>query len=135
MRRNVVRFLKKLDAVAVENPAMPGTPDVNFIGGWLELKKVDRWPERGGVLRLPHYTQQQRVWLWKRWVHGRYAGLLLQVGAEWLLFDGDVASRVVGRANRQELYDACRVRWDAIPAPKEFARCVSETCRRESGSS
>lgn len=131
VRTRVVKALRSLDAMAVENPALPGTPDVEFIGGWLELKKVDRWPAKGGVLHIPHFTKQQRLWLAKRWARGGYCGLLLQVGREWLLFDGDVAARVVGSADRQQLYDACRIKWGKIPPPKEFERCVCQICPPE----
>lgn len=92
----------RLDPVRVENPIYPGTPDVNLASGhWIELKYLAQVPSPGRDLRLPHFTPQQRVWLYRRW---KYAPgttfLLLEIRAErqWLLFDGDVAAKVVGRA-------------------------------------
>lgn len=111
MRRRVVRELRELDAVSVENPVHPGTPDVNFIGGWVELKWARRWPERGGPLRLDHFTREQRVWLRRRWHRGGAAWLLLQVGREWMLFDGEVAAHVVGRSTRGELQRHAAAHW------------------------
>jgi hypothetical protein len=91
----------KLDPVRIENPIHPGTPDVNLCDGrWIELKCIESWPAREQtIVRIPHYTPQQRVWLYRRW---RYAPgsthLLLEVRSEgqWLLFDGDVAAKIVG---------------------------------------
>lgn len=92
----------KLDPVRVENPIHPGTPDVNLSNGkWIELKSIPGWPVRDTTkVRIPHFTPQQRVWLYRRW---RYAPgstlLLLEVRSvqQWLLYDGDVASKIVGR--------------------------------------
>ncbi len=97
----------KLDPVRVENPIHPGTPDVNLANGsWIELKCISAWPARASSLvRIPHYTPQQRVFLYRRW---KYAPgtthLLLEVRSvgQWLLFDGDVAAKVVARATADE---------------------------------
>lgn len=97
----------KLDPVRVENPICPGTPDVNLCSGhWIELKYIAAYPARDSLkLRIPHFTPQQRVWLYKRW---KYAPgtthLLLEVRAagQWLLFDGDVAAKIVGRGTVAE---------------------------------
>jgi hypothetical protein len=93
----------KLDPVRVENPIHPGTPDVNLAdGGWIELKTIAGWPELSTqVVKIRHFTPQQRVWLFRRWKYALGSTyLLLEVRAtdQWLLFDGDVAARIVGRA-------------------------------------
>jgi hypothetical protein len=92
----------KLDPIRVENPIHPGTPDVNLCtGAWIELKCIPRWPVRDTTaVRIQHYTPQQRVFLYKRWRAAPGSTfLLLEVRAvgQWLLFDGDVAAKIVGR--------------------------------------
>ena len=92
----------KLDPVRVENPIHPGTPDVNLSNGkWIELKCIPGWPVRAGTaVRIAHYTPQQRVWLYRRWKYAPGSTLLLlevRADRQWLLFDGDVAAKVVGR--------------------------------------
>lgn len=97
-----VLLAAKLDPVRVENPIHPGTPDVNLCTGvWIELKCIPGWPVRDTtIVRIRHYTPQQRVFLYRRWKYAPGSTLLLlEVRAEkqWLLFDGDVAAKVVGR--------------------------------------
>lgn len=110
MWRKVRPFLiaAKLDPVRVENPIGPGTPDVNLADGrWIELKYVPAWPPRArNILRIPHFTPQQRVWLYQRWRSApdtTYLLLEVRASREWLLFDGDVAAKVVGRATEAHL--------------------------------
>lgn len=112
MRQRVVRALKGLDAWSVENPCRPGTPDVNYIEGWIELKWLAEWPARDStVVQLPHFTPQQRLHLARRWEMGGNAYLLLQVSQDWLLFDGKEAARIVGRVPRAELEAAALAQW------------------------
>lgn len=97
----------KLDPVRVENPIHPGTPDVNLCDGrWLELKYIADWPARStSAVSIRHYTPQQRVWLYRRWKFAPGSTfLLLEVRAaqQWLLFDGDVAAKIVGRGTTAE---------------------------------
>ena len=103
-RRTVIKALAGLDPIAVENPAYPGTPDVNYVNGWIELKWLRQWPKRDStVVAIDHFTQQQRVWLQRRWKKAGPCFLLLQVRREWLLFTGDVAADIVGRVDREAL--------------------------------
>ena len=93
----------RLDPVRVENPIHPGTPDVNICDGrWIELKSIAAWPKRDTThVRIKHFTPQQRVWLLRRWKYTPGSTLLLlEVRSvdQCLLFDGDVAARLVGRA-------------------------------------
>lgn len=100
----------KLDPVRVENPIHPGTPDVNCIAAWVELKTLATWPVRPGSLVTPcKFTPQQKVFLYRRWRAGGRCYLLLEVAGEWLLFDGDVAAKVVGRTTRAGLYSNARL--------------------------
>ena len=98
MRRNVTKWLKHWDPYPVENPAWPGTPDVNYLHGWIELKQLPEWPVRTNTpVQVEHFTPQQRIWLKKRCKAGGDAWLLLQVKKEWLLFDGTTAAYVLGK--------------------------------------
>ena len=116
MRQNVCEWLKDLDAFAVENPANPGTPDVNGIEFWIELKQLDEWPARDGTpVRIPHYTPQQKIRARKRWQKGGNVFWLLQVHNDWLLLDGNVAAELYSsqryNPTRSELYDKARATW------------------------
>jgi hypothetical protein len=116
-----VLLAAKLDPVRVENPIHPGTPDVNLCTGiWIELKCIPGWPALAKTaVRIRHYTPQQRVWLYRRWIAAPGSTLLLlEVRSEhqWLLFDGDVAAKIVGRGNTAEHRTAAR----AIFAEREL---------------
>lgn len=105
MRTNLVKALSALDAMSVENPVGPGTPDINFIGGWIECKWLRAWPKKPETpVRLDHpLTPQQKAWLRRRRRRGGEAWVMLQCGREWLLFKGEVASDHLGTATQREL--------------------------------
>ena len=126
MRTRVIGMLKHLDAVAVENPACPGTPDVNFIEGWVELKNMRRWPKHpSAVLLVSHFTPQQRIWLRRRHRKNGNVWLLLQVGREWLLLRGDVAAEHLGSCTRQQLIDRSTLFWAHGIIQEEFVACLT----------
>lgn len=94
------------DFVRVENPAAPGTPDVNWacrvknhpwaVEGWFELKHVDHWPVRLDTpLKIPHYTPQQRIWARRRRRVGGRCDFVARVGDDWFVLDGVVAADLI----------------------------------------
>ena len=112
MRSTVNRALKPLDAVAVENPVGPGTPDVNHNHGWIELKWLRAWPRREATpVVIDHYTPQQRVWALRRRHRGGMVHLLLQCRREWILLDGAWAARHLGTSTRAQLIEGAERVW------------------------
>lgn len=105
-RGKVVRLLRVLNAFAVENPCLPGTPDVNYIEGWVELKWLRDWPARADtIVVFEHFTPQQRVWHMRRRAAGGRSWVLIQCKREWILLDGMVAALHLNSTTRQGLYD------------------------------
>ena len=91
-RRRVVKALRELHAIAVENPARVGTPDVNYAGGWIELKWLRQWPVKPETpVRFPHFTLTQKAWITQRAKVGGNIWVLIQCKKDWLIFDGPTA--------------------------------------------
>lgn len=126
MRQRVIKALHGLDPMSVENPVNPGTPDVNYVDGWIELKWLRSWPEPNNPVTIRHFTRQQRVWLKRRHMRGGRAWLLLQVGHEWLLFDGETAADFVGTVTKSKLLEVCSRRWDDGLRDDELKIAVNE---------
>lgn len=128
MRQKVVKALKTLDAVSIENPVHPGTPDVNYTEGWLELKWARRWPKNASTpLRMDHFTPQQKIWLQRRARKGGTAFLLLNVEQDWLLLTPNDASELLGSATRRELYEVAVWRGNgksALPCLKRYLQQI-----------
>lgn len=125
MRARVIKALRSLDAVAVENSARPGTPDVNFVEGWCELKDVEKWPRNVYTpLRVRHFTPQQRIWLARRYKKGGNVWLLLRVQHDWLLFDGHTAAEHLGLRTRAELTALATRVWHKRLDEHEFREIV-----------
>lgn len=123
----VIKTLKPLHGFRVENPCLPGTPDVNCTLGWIELKWIEKWPARTGTpVRVDHFTPQQRIFGQKRHRAGGLALLLLQVEStqDWLLFDGPTAARIVGHVPRAELLAGALAHWIGRDMEKNLVPCL-----------
>ena len=123
MRGQLVKLLRPLGAFAVENGGChPGTPDIAYVGGWIECKATNQWPARADTpVKLDHdLTRQQRIWLmkWQR-VNGR-AFVMLNIAGEWLLFEGLVAVAIIGNGTRDELYESALATWPRMPRTDEL---------------
>lgn len=126
MRSKVVKFLADLDSLTVENPTRPGTPDVNYVEGWIELKWLRDLPvDPLTPVRVPHFTQQQRRWLERRRRHGGRAFVLIQCKREWLLLKGEDAARILGEATWPELVLQAVGYWDAGLDQLELIKCLT----------
>lgn len=126
-RARIIKALKPLHAISVENSVGPGTPDVNYIEGWIELKWMRSWPARPNTLvKIPHYNKEQRLFAVNRRRRGGTCWLLLQVRDQWLLFDGAVAAVVINRATAKQLHDAAHRVWPQGLDEKELLECVSQ---------
>lgn len=114
MRQFLVSTYRHLDMKPVENAVGPGTPDVNYIEGWVELKEMDKWTRdcETKPFLINHFTPQQRVWLSRRARRGGRVFLLLKVAQDWLLYDGSTASTHVGRVSKPELFRLAKAHWN-----------------------
>lgn len=128
MRQDVVKALKSLHAISIENSCGVGTPDVNYSGGWIELKAMPYWPVGEYTpLRISHYTNEQRIWAIKRTKSGGRCDLLLKVGTEWFCFDGAIAARHLGKTHRERLISLAAYYWPRTPTNEELLQCFTPT--------
>jgi hypothetical protein len=89
IRKKLCAEFVDLDFRPCENRVEKGTPDCHYIDGWVELKQLDEWPARDTtIVRFHRYTNNQRIWLTRRWKKGGRSFLLLRVKTDWLMFAG-----------------------------------------------
>ena len=92
-----------------------GVPDLSYSGGavhgWIELKWLEAWPKREDtIVRIPHYTKEQKHFLLTRGRAGGRCWLLLRAGKDHFLFDHERAQQVGGLIFNELLITA-RERW------------------------
>jgi hypothetical protein len=95
-----------LDPHRVENVLARGTPDINYSGGWIELKHVPRWPVYATTpVRIPSLVDrpEQAAWLTRRWLAGGPAWLLVRVDRQLLLVSGLDSQAVRGGLTHERL--------------------------------
>ena len=129
-RSQLIKLLKFIHAVPVENAAGEGTPDVNTVYGWLELKLLDRWPPRGGPVGPKLLRPMQRVWLRTRCAHAGSAWVLVRIGDEVLMLWGAWAAEHLGTTNKEQLLAAAVAHWparvDIMQLVEHLKRCSVE---------
>jgi hypothetical protein len=97
LNKKIMSALAGLHPIRVENLACPGTPDINAAGDiWIESKVIKDWPDYG-VVRVPHFTPQQRLWHIHRQRCGGNSLLCLQVSRKIFLFRGCDAAQHLGK--------------------------------------
>ena len=120
MRSHMCRLLKTWHAVPIESGLAAGVPDVNYIDGWIECKSVDLPKKPTTVIRVKHFSQDQKFWLTERWQRGGASSVMLKTGPWWLLFDAPVAVEIVGKVTILQLTDRCVEGWARMPKKDEL---------------
>jgi hypothetical protein len=122
-------------AVAIENKLETGTPDVNYCvygaEGWLELKSIPSFPKHSNtVVRIEHFTLDQRRWIKHRQNVGGRAGVVLQVGDEVFLFM-DITAVVIGTLTEDQIRKRCTASWKRSIVWPEFIERIGHVSRTE----
>ncbi len=127
MKPRVIRALKPLGAFCVENSVGTGTPDVNYIEGWIELKWLRALPvKQDTIVKIEHYNKGQKIFAVKRRRKGGQCWLLLLVKNQWLLFDGAVAAIHLNKSTAKQLFDVAHRVWPDGLNDKELVECISQ---------
>lgn len=105
--------------IRVENVVGSGTPDVNYCingaEGWIELKHLPSWPKnKASVVRIPHKRlfKVQCAWLHARSVIGGRSWLFVQVGTDYILFNGTCALLIERGLTRAGWEAIATARWE-----------------------
>lgn len=126
--KKVMQALKGWDPLRVENIHMPGTPDINFIGGWIEVKWVLQYPVKDEtIITCRHFTIEQRNFLKRRMLMGGATFLFVGIAGNYYLFDGIAGANFFGFVERQMLRRKARnVWWRRFPKSKELMKALSD---------
>jgi len=126
---------RRWHATRHEDALTAGIPDVSYgicgVQGWIELKVVERAP-LSGVIRVRHFTKEQRAWLKARGSHGNRTWLLLKIERRtapraYLLFPWRTLD-MVGECNMDELNGgSLGGRWHSSIDFDEFAKAITQT--------
>ena len=139
LRRAILMAYPNSDLVRIENVLTSGTPDVNgCVEGtdfWCELKVIALLPPRNGPVRIPHYTQDQRLWIRRRGLAGGRVGLLLQVNypRHYLVFHWPASYQDVGRVPFARLCERASMVTPKLHAPTLMAAILLPATRMELG--
>ena len=108
MRQRLVKAMSDFDAVPIENKLRAGTPDVEFINGWIECKWRKFWPKSADTrpVRFPHpLSKEQGLWLRRRALKGGVTLVAAQVSRDWFFFDGIDIKDYFGKMTKPEMID------------------------------
>lgn len=124
LNTRIMKALRGHHPVRVENPACPGTPDINYTHGWIESKWLPRWPTFGNVVKVDHFTPQQRAWHVERSVRGGVSYVVIQISKTVLLFRGYDAAMHLGKLDETETRRMALACWENMLPPHEFVAAV-----------
>lgn len=90
----VMKHLKGRHPFRVENPCLPGTPDIAYVGGWIECKYLAKMP-KSGIAKIRHWRPEQAAFAKAHEAAGGIVYLIAQVGKWFYIgyascFDGTI---------------------------------------------
>lgn len=134
-RGAVIKALKPLgaDPIAIENGRChPGTPDVNWLHGMLELKVIHEWPKRADtIVKCSTWTKEQAIWHRRRWNAGGSVYLLARIADRHLLFDGATAADFFSVVNREKLEALAVMNTKGLDPKLLLQHLLMRKCHRE----
>lgn len=93
----ILEALAGRDPMRVENAVGPGTPDIEYIGGWIESKQLPDYPKKAKtVVRVDHYVRGQRGWHMRRRAAGGRVHVVIEVARDVYVFDAYAAAQHLG---------------------------------------
>jgi hypothetical protein len=125
LRKEVLKWLKPLHGVSVENMMERGTPDINWSGGWMELKYVAAWPKKEDTLVRTKNRPAQIPWAKRRVAAGGIVFWLVKIEKTYLLFDMATSPMPqIGSLTRNQMIEAACCVWSAPPSQKHFLDAI-----------
>lgn len=112
--RVIKKYLLELDPQRIESDCTPAFPDVEYVGGTVELKYEKAWPKRPTTnLNVKSLTKnpKQRVWWKRRARKGGRVFVLLRVADDWLLFHGVDAAEFLCYSTQSQLLEIAIKCW------------------------
>lgn len=110
LNKRVISALAGWNPFRVENSVGPGTPDIAFVGGWIEDKRFE-FPKRAStIVRCEHFTTKQRAWHAKQYGSGGLSWVVIE-DTRWgtvYVLRGNVAAEHFGFMRRPELIGLCQ---------------------------
>ena len=114
--------IRDTSVTGVQTCALPiCTPDLNFcieaLGEyWIELKSLEDWPKRASTLvKIKHYSKEQKNWLVDRMKAGGNVGLLIRVDKDYLLFTHPIPIFQIGMYTKEMLFnEATKIWWNRV---------------------
>lgn len=128
LNKRIRSALFGFDPRRVENAVGPGTPDINFTGGWIESKWLPAWPARAGsVVKVPKYVPKQRGWHTKRRSAGGLVWVVIEIGSDVLVFDAQDAAPGLGHWTKEQMLRRAKLvmsPWDG----RAFRHYIVKAC-------
>lgn len=110
----IQRALSGRDPFRIENAVGPGTPDIGYVGGMIESKRLPAWPKKlTSVVKVPKYVPEQRAWHVRHRAAGGVVYLAIEIEATTLIFDASVAAQYLGMMTRSQMF--AKARWTCSP--------------------